>query len=250
MGIYVGANLAHRPAFQARVKINIMPQSAAFKNPEQTCPHEAFVDGFASGESADYTLTALWSGDVGWVTVLERRDEVLIYDHETAQFSNRDATKVLRQACRVVESDFPALLATERERVPTENPGSTELASSSASNSSDGVRRYQLAEYREGTIAGLALLDSKLGRVWAVTEVLDKGGRKVRDEFQEVGVQDLWDTDDELYDRVQEASSESEKDLWIHARTDLDRVKQLTRPNAIQKAEQTAYDERHPTTRP
>jgi hypothetical protein len=59
---------------------------------------------------------------------------------------------------------------------------------------SGGAGRYQLAEYRHGSIIGLALVDTEVGRTWTLIDVVDARGRKTRTEFGEVGVEGLWET--------------------------------------------------------
>lgn len=62
-----------------------------------------------------------------------------------------------------------------------------------AEDQSDTAERYELRDYRHGTIAGLALLDKRIGRVWLLTAMMDKG-KKSRDTFHEVDVDQLWET--------------------------------------------------------
>jgi hypothetical protein len=70
---------------------------------------------------ADYTLFAVWnSGE--WRVIVARRDEAVIYERLMA-----DDRKLLREACRTIDSDFARWLTTARQRreaglAPAERP--------------------------------------------------------------------------------------------------------------------------------
>ena len=217
------ATIAQRPHLQARVYIKA--GAPGFPDLSKTCPGLASV--FSEGE-ADYTLFAGW-GDEGWSTVLTRKDGA------ARQFEqSRNASKVLREACRAIAEDFAAWLSTERQRLPARTQGQTNPAAL------DPVGRYELKEYRHGNIVGLALVDTELGRTWVMSDVVDAKGKKIRTRFQEVGSDDLWETDEEVFDRVEKARDQYMKKATLGRLQELMRLKELTRPRAIQEAEEKA----------
>jgi hypothetical protein len=70
---------------------------------------------------SDYTLFAVWIS-MEWHVVVARRDEAVIYERLMA-----DDRKLLREACRAIDSDFARWLATARQRreaglAPAERP--------------------------------------------------------------------------------------------------------------------------------
>jgi hypothetical protein len=221
------ASIARRPHLQARLYIKATP--AGFPELWKTCPDLAYVS--AEGE-ADYRLFAGWNSKEGWSTVLLRKDGA------ARQFEqSRDASKVLREACRAIAEDFAAWLSTERQRFSAGTQGQTSPAVL------DPVRRYELKEYRHGGIVGLALVDTELGRTWVMSDLVDAKGKKIRTHFQEVGADDLWETDEEAFERMEKARGQYERALWSGQLTELTRVKEWTRPKAIQEAEEKAHEQ-------
>jgi hypothetical protein len=103
----------------------------------------------------------------------------------------------------------------------------------------DGPDRYQLHEFRHGTIVGLALLDKQIGRVWLLSELRGQSGKKVGDRFAELGVEELWKNRDEVLDEtlVLNRGSEAAKDAAFALMLREQYLKQLTRPRAVQEAD-------------
>jgi hypothetical protein len=48
----------------------------------------------------------------------------------------------------------------------------------------------------------------------------------------------VWERSDEVEDKIAAASTDSSRKLWVDESFDLDKVKMLTRPAAIQNAEE------------
>ncbi|OFW10769.1 MAG: hypothetical protein A3H27_06460 [Acidobacteria bacterium RIFCSPLOWO2_02_FULL_59_13] len=227
-GTYLIVN--RRPNLQARVYVKAVGEG--FPLIETPCPSIAIVSG---EEEADYTLSAYWHKE-GWYALLIRRDGA---GREFPE-ENPDAAKVLRQTCRTIEKDFPAWLSTERQRVSARAQMQTASLGLGATDTSDVARRYELKEYRHGSIVGLALVDTELGRTWVLTDLFDDKGKKVRSQFQEVGVEKLWETNDEAFDLIQKVSDEKTRRFLIDHERELTWLKELTRPRAIQEAEEKA----------
>jgi hypothetical protein len=101
-----------------------------------------------------------------------------------------------------------------------------------------------MTEYRHGTIVGLALLDTELGRAWVLTDLLSPGAKKERTQFKELSVEDLWESSDEAADEIQATSVEGTRDFLVQESSDLSEVKKLTRPTAIQNAEEKLAEQR------
>jgi hypothetical protein len=178
--------------------------------------------------AADYTLAAAW-GNEGWVAVLARKDGTRRLLERTT-----DVREVLRSVCQTVKKDFPAWLATEKSRLAS----GASMSLESAAYTSDTVGRYELREYRHGSIVGLAMIDTKLGRAWVLTDLLENG-RKTGSRFQEVGVEALWRTDSEAWAKITEAPPDS-KLIWLREQQTLAKVKELTRARVIEDAETRA----------
>jgi hypothetical protein len=187
------------------------------------------------GEEADYTLTVVWIGPKGWLYELERKDGARLEPdpYKLKDIEDPNAARVVRKVCRDIERDFPLWLNTQRVRASISKSAQTGVATSV---DDDPPRRYEMIGYRNGTIVGIALLDTKLGRAWLLTNITDSGGKTVRTEFNEVSVDGLWKSADELYGDKKFSSSKSvrdEADKFFE-------LKKLTRPIAIQRAEDQA----------
>jgi len=108
----------------------------------------------------------------------------------------------------------------------------TKLKAAEGQNSS----RYELREFRHGNTVGLALLDKEIGRVWLLTRMTDPTGRKLRDDFKEVAVEDLWQTTDELFD-VFTAAPPFDSKAFTKLTTQEQVIKLLSRPKIVRDAE-------------
>ncbi|MBI4480147.1 MAG: hypothetical protein HY651_09010 [Acidobacteria bacterium] len=225
--------VARKPRLQARLRIDSRGASDVhthFWDLTDKCPILIYT---SKEESADYTLFTVWE-EKGWIAILSRPDGAQIMLTQ-----DPDLTKVFRSVCQVVENDFPLWLSTERYRFSRGSQAQTASSATTATGVTgvaDATQRYQLMEYRHGNIEGMALVDTKLGRTWVLTDLFDAKGKKVRARFQEVGVEELWETADESWDRVQEASGEN-KTFRLSQHEQLQRVKVLTRPQSIEEAE-------------
>jgi len=179
------------------------------------CPNEVLV-----GSDADYVVDVNWFPR-GWGGLVYRSDEAILMEFE--EKPDPDSARVARQICRVIEKDFPRWVNTQRVRASIGKPART---GSTTSVDDDPPRRYEMMEYRNGPIVGQALLDTKLGRLWTLTNIVNSAGKTERTEFKEISVENLWKSEDE---------ASADLALW--------RVKKLTRPTAIQRAEDQAEKE-------
>ncbi|MCI0719612.1 MAG: hypothetical protein L0338_11685 [Acidobacteria bacterium] len=226
--LYVVAT--REPRLQARVRVDVRSEGTPVDwEPWKTCPNLAFT----ASDEADYTLWATWV-DTGWTAILDRSDGTGRWLEKSP-----DSSKVLREACRTVEADFPAWLSTERQRLSTGRVGVDRSAAVSAST----AHRYDLREYRHGSVVGLAMIDTELGRAWALTDIVDERGRKVRMRFEEVGVAGLWETEDEIWSDVEKAKSDEMRRFYMRRWDEFRKVRELTRPKLIQDAEAKASRE-------
>jgi hypothetical protein len=208
-----------RPHLQARVFVQGQIDLLHLPKP---CPDGAVWS--TNEEKADYSLSMVWRENA-WFAVLLRTDHV-VWKLDDSQ----DLSKILRQVCRVVAEDFPALLSTERSRP----------LSAVTATPSDAVARYELKDYRHGNITGLALVDTELGRIWVMRDLVDAKGKTIRTSFSEMGVDDLWKTNEEIWERIDKARSEDSKRRYFQEWDELRDVKKATRPRAIQDAEKTS----------
>ncbi len=115
----------------------------------------------------------------GFVAVKRRHDEVWVLIHTDAKMKQDD---LMRMSCEAVRKDFLSW-GDSRQYLLRKSEQETE----------DSPVRYSLKDYRHGNIVGLALVDQKIGRVWLLASVKDSKGKKDRDEFQELGVNGLWE---------------------------------------------------------
>jgi len=99
----------------------------------------------------------------------------------------------------------------------------------------DQSDRYEVKEYNQGIIRGLALVDKKIGRVWLLTAIVDDKGKTVRDEFREAAVSELWDTEDSIPAHGTELSEYQRKMSYS--------IKELTRPASVTEADRQAATE-------
>ncbi len=76
-----------------------------------------------------------------------------------------------------------------------------------------------------------------------MSDLVDAKGRKIRTHFEEVGTDDLWETDEEVSDKILKAPNGDMKDIMLRWEEELTRLKKLTRPRAIQEAEEKASEE-------
>lgn len=212
----------------------------------KACPRQVANVG---ADEADYTLNVTWfPGDPdvkeGWIYSLQRKDGATLEREEFVGGNLKtdpDATRIARQVCRDVQRDFPLWLNTQRVRASIGNAVQTESATSA--ETLDPPRRYEMTEYHNGPIVGIALLDTELGRAWLLTNLTDSNGKTVRSAFNEVSVEDLWQSAGELYET--EARNSFAK--WTRDQEQrFSRVKELTRPIAIQHAEDKADKARVP----
>jgi hypothetical protein len=211
---------------QEKLQANVYTKAGEgehFPDLAKTCPNQ--VADFGDADEADYTFIVRWRSiqPKGWFYFLERKDGATL---GLLDLNARDpnAARVARQVCRDIARDFPLWLNTQRVRASIGKPSQTGTVTSVED---DPPRRYEMMEYRNGPIIGQALLDTKLGRLWTLTNIVNSAGKTVRTEFQENGVENLWKSEDE---------APADLALW--------RVKKLTRPAAIQRAEEQAEKER------
>lgn len=237
VGAAVYLTVSRRPNLQARVRVDA--RGEGFPDFGKTCPKVAPLFGFREEEAADYTFAAAWvEKGRGWIAVLERKDGVVKSFEQ-----NQDAKKILREACRAIEEDFPVWLFTEHQRLSAGAQAQIASRALEAKDASDVARRYELKEYRHGSIVGLALVDTVLGRTWVLLDILDAQGKKVRSQFEEVGVETLWQTNAEVYDQARKASDEKTRRGLIDQWDKLSSLKSSTRPRAIREAETKAFTE-------
>lgn len=111
----------------------------------------------------------------------------------------------------------------------------TYLYSARGKRPPDETDRYQLKQYNRGSIVGVALLDKKIGRVWFLREIVDEKGKRVRDEFREEAVSELWETEESIAAGLP-GLAEYEGRLSF-------RIKQLTRPRTVTEANTEAVIE-------
>jgi hypothetical protein len=216
---------------QANLHMKVL--DGTFPDLAKTCPNQVAQVG---ADEADYTLVVFWEDGKGWFYELERKDGAALGPDINAKGAyNPNASRVVRQVCRDIERDFPLWLNTQRLRASIGKPA---LTGATTSVDDDPPRRYEMMEYRNGTIVGLTLLDTKVGRTWLLTNLTDSGGKTVRTEFNEVSVQNLWESEDELNEFEKSVSFAK----WAMDRdANVKRVKDLTRPIAIQQAENQAH---------
>ena len=115
----------------------------------------------------------------GFVGVSRRRDKVLVLLRQDDKLKHED---LMQLACEAVRKDFPTWDRLARTHL---DKNAQEMADASV--------RYTLKDYRHGNIVGLSLVDQKVGRVWLLSSITDARGKKDRDEFQEVGVEGMWE---------------------------------------------------------
>lgn len=221
---YFTAGLRPQP-LQANVYTEVK-NGSNFPELVKTCPNQV-ADVVA--DVADYTLEVKWwnggpGEKEGWGYYLERKDGAYL-EAVRAAVADPNAARVARQVCRDIQRDFPLWLNTQRVRASIGK--SAQTGAPTSFDETDPPRRYEMTEYRNGPIVGQALLDTKLGRLWTLTNIVNSAGKTVRTEFQEIGVENLWKSEDEAPADLAE---------W--------RVKKLTRPAAIQRAEEQAEKER------
>lgn len=194
-----------------------------------TCPYQV-VD--VDSDEADYTLDVGWlSYKEGWAYLLKRKDgATLEFEGYSESKAEPNAARIMRKVCRDIQRDFPLWLNTQRVRASIGK--SAQTGATTSVDDSDPPRRYEMMEYRNGPIVGQALLDTKLGRVWTITNIVNAAGKTERTEFEEVGVENLWISDDEAI-----------KLFPLPDQNRFSRVKDLTRPTAIQQAEKQALAE-------
>jgi hypothetical protein len=154
---------------------------------------------------------------------------------------DRNATRVARQACHDIARDFPLWLNTQHVWASVGKPAE---AGATTSVDDDPPRRYEMMEYRNGPMVGHALLDTKLGRIWMLVTLPNSGDKLERVKFEEISVENLWESDDEASDRVADAHTDDMRKFWSGEEQKLSRLKDLTRPMSIQPAEQQAEKDR------
>lgn len=95
----------------------------------------------------------------------------------------------------------------------------------------DTSTRYEFKDFRHGNIVGLALLDRQIGRAWLLTQSNDEKGKKVRDEFKELRVEDLWQVDDDFWPILSSpgANVKDVLEMQLFERS----VKDAARPRAV-----------------
>jgi hypothetical protein len=255
MGLILGVFLVGATYFisspsreKLQANVYVEEKSGNFPDLAKSCPD--VVAHSDDADKADYTLKLAWlpntgqSQRKGWLYDLERRDGALLTslteEYEHFVYGEPDATKVARRVCRDIQRDFPLWLNTQRVRASIGKPAQM---GTTTSVEDDPPRRYEMMEYRNGQIIGQALLDTKLGRLWTLTNIVNSAGQTERTEFKEISVENLWESEDEAVDMIQSARSDDTIQLLGRANIKLSRVKELTRPAAIQRAEEQAEKE-------
>jgi hypothetical protein len=238
--IAIGAAYLISGSRQEKLQANVYTKVNNGKFPEsqltKTCPNQvADVD---SGE-ADYTLDVGWlSYKEGWAYLLKRKDgATLEFEGYSESKAEPDAARIMRKVCHDIQRDFSLWLNTQRVRASIGKPAQSGEPTSA---DDDPPRRYEMMEYRNGAIVGQALLDTKLGRLWTLTNIVNPAGKTERTEFKEISVEDLWESEDE----ADSLRPHEDQETFIREEHRLSRLRALTRPAAIQRAEDQAEKER------
>lgn len=95
--------------------------------------------------------------------------------------------------------------------------------------------RFTFREYHQGNLVGLAMVDTKIGRVWLLTQMTDDRGRRVRDDLVEVAVEGLWksETSDPLpLDSPGTVMQKMLMEVWRRTQG----TKRYSRPFVVQEA--------------
>jgi hypothetical protein len=108
--------------------------------------------------------------------------------------------------------------------------------------------RYDLREYKHGNIAGVMLIDKAIGRVW-VYATDTSNGKEHESYFSEVNIEKLWQTPtaDEFgadlrvwYEQNKNKPPVDKDKLAADSYETKEKVRQLTRPDAVLRAEAEA----------
>jgi hypothetical protein len=171
IGVY-WTNVVREPRLQAKIGITgkgDLPRETFVK----ACPNEAI----GGTDSADYKLTMFWSDqDKSWHGFLLRKDDAVLKTYQ-----GPDSAKIARQICQFVQRDFPAWLATERERTSSESREQTGRIPDQVPSAG----RFELRDVRNGPLFTTAMIDTKSGRVWVWIQYHDKNGKETSSGFLE-----------------------------------------------------------------
>ncbi len=61
----------------------------------------------------------------------------------------------------------------------------------------DAPYRYELKDFGQGSLIGVALLDKETGRIWFLRRITDEKSKGIHESFEETSVEDLWPKEDE-----------------------------------------------------